>query len=227
MSTGEDAVLLDCGIPIKRLKEALWGMGRRLSDISACLVTHEHGDHIKAAQALADNGVSVYMSAGTAKAAGLCGSRILAWKYVNWSRDDYTMEYIGDSFLVYPFHVDHDAAEPVGFCVMDRKSEEKLLYVTDTPYLRYSIPEITHVMIEANYDPDIIVGNIEGGAFPASHAKRVLSSHMSIDTALLTLERMDRSRLKEVWLIHLSSDNAGDDFKRRVQELCGCEVYVA
>jgi hypothetical protein len=50
---------------------------------------------------------------------------------------------------------------------------------------------------------------------------------MSIETALLTLERIDRSHLKEVWLLHLSRDNAADDFKRRVQELCGCEVYVA
>ena len=57
VSDGITELLLDCGIPIKRICEALWDMGTRLSNIEGCFVTHSHGDHVKAAQKLANAGV--------------------------------------------------------------------------------------------------------------------------------------------------------------------------
>ena len=51
--------------------------------------------------------------------------------------------------------------------------------------------------------------------------------HMDIDTVVRTLESFDLGNLQQVWLLHLSNDNAlADDFKKRVQALTGREVYV-
>jgi len=213
------AILIDCGIPIKSIKENLWHRGFNLSDIDGCLVSHEHGDHVKAAQALADMGVDIYTSAGTAEAAGLHGHRIHTLNLM-----------IGvpiKSFYVYPYLVEHDAKEPLAFSVSCKDTNERLLYITDAMYFRYNISGVTHLMIEANYDPEIIAENAENGRIDMARAKRTVNSHMSLETAKLTVERMDKSRLREIWLLHLSNDNAANDFKERIQEVSGVPVYVA
>lgn len=221
VSDGQTNILLDCGIPVQKIKEFLWDEGKRLSEIDACLVTHSHGDHIRSAQKLADIGVDVYASGGTISSAGLVGSKIHKVPQLDFGKNK---TWIRGAFFA-GFEVEHDAPETFGFVV--GKDSELLLYVTDTPLLRFNFTGITHLMIEANHDPAIISQNMAEGKISPEHAKRVVQNHMSIDTCLKTIERMDRSRLKEIWLLHLSKDNAGDDFKRRVQELAGCEVYVA
>lgn len=195
-------------------------MGVGLADISACLISHEHIDHIKAAQFLVNMGVDVYTSQGTIDAVGLKGHRVHAVSPVE------APVKIGSVFIQ-PFAVKHDAREPLAFLAISEITGERLLYITDTMFFQYQISGITHLMIEANYDPDIIAENAVSGRVNAARVKRTINNHMSIETALFTLERIDRSHLKEVWLLHLSRDNAADNFKRRVQELCGCEVYVA
>jgi len=225
ISDGATSMLLDCGIPVKRIKEGLWSLGRRLSDVSACLVTHCHGDHVKSAQKLADQGINIITSGGTIEAAHLTGRSVMPIKSLV---DGGSAISIG-SFVIYALEVEHDAPETLAFIVFstERDPVEKLLYVTDTEYFRYKVDHLTHILIEANYDNDILSENASTGRIEVSRAKRTVNSHMSIETALLTLARQDRSMLQQVWLLHLSSDNAGDDFKRRVQELTGVEVYIA
>ena len=232
---GKDMVLLDCGIPLRRIQAALWERGKGLPDLQGCLVTHAHGDHVKSAQKLADRGVRVHASQGTIEAAGLQGPWVHTVKRAE-SQGSGRMEYLPFRLRggaeVQAFPVEHDAPEPLGFVLTfppapGEDGRERLVYVTDAPVLKYRIPRVTHLMIEANYDPDVMLGNASEGAFPASHAKRVAASHMSIGAALLALSRMDLKHLKEVWLLHLSDDNAGADFKERAQEVCGCPVYIA
>ena len=58
---GETAVLLECGLPFRRIKQAL---GFDLSSIRACLISHEHQDHAKSAEALVKSGAPVFASQG-------------------------------------------------------------------------------------------------------------------------------------------------------------------
>lgn len=221
VSDGTTNLLLDCGIPVQKIKEFLWDEGKRLSDIDACLVTHSHSDHVKSAQKLADMGIDVYTSAGTVKNAKLKNVFSFIEKNIV---GDYLDIFI-KTILVKPLAVEHDAEGTTSFILSTRYY--RLLYITDTAIFKYKVLGVTHLMIEANNDPEIIAQNVADGKINAAHAKRVVQNHMSIETCLKTIERMDRSKLKEIWLLHLSKDNAGDDFKRRVQELAGCEVYVA
>ncbi|HEV2128478.1 MAG TPA: MBL fold metallo-hydrolase, partial [Thermomicrobiales bacterium] len=41
------AILVDCGIGIRKLRAGLANHGMTPSDLDAVLVTHEHGDHIR------------------------------------------------------------------------------------------------------------------------------------------------------------------------------------
>lgn len=225
VTDGRTRLLLDCGISADRIKRALWRMGERMASLDGCFISHAHGDHVKAAQKLADMGVDVFTSAGTVGAAGLMGHNI---HKLEKSEDG---RYRGvliprKRCAVTPFPVVHDAPEPVGF-VVSLDNYERLAYITDTPFLEYSLPGITHLMIEANYDGGILAANAEAGLINEARAKRTASNHMSIDSALSAISRLDRTHLKQVWLLHLSNDNAGADFKRRVQEATGAEVYIA
>jgi phosphoribosyl 1,2-cyclic phosphodiesterase len=66
-----------------------------------------------------------------------------------------------------------------------------------------------------------------GGRVDAARAARTVRSHMSIEACMRTLEGLDRSRLRRVYLLHLSGDNSrAEDFKGRVMALTGAEVYV-
>ena len=211
--------MIECGIPIKEIKKAVWKHGIWITGLDACLISHSHGDHCKAAKDLVKSGVSIFASIETITASGMDrenrAKAIDAHKALHFINAD-----------IYAFNVEHDAEGTLGFIIQDRTTYDRLLYVTDTPYLPVSVEGITHAMIEANYDPEIMQENVDNG-MNLKRAVRTVKNHMSIETTLATLEKMDRSKLKEVWLLHLSKGNAGDDFKKRAQEICGCEVYVA
>lgn len=59
---------MEAGFPYKALQRAL---NFRMSEISGCLITHEHLDHSKAAKDVMKAGINVYTSQGTADARGL------------------------------------------------------------------------------------------------------------------------------------------------------------
>ena len=216
ISDGQHSLLLDAGIPLRRI---MAGCGYGVTRVDGCLVTHAHGDHVKAAKDLARLGVDIYTSQGTIDKAGLEGHRIHPVK---------ALERVSiGGYEVLPFDVEHDAPEPLGFLLRSVRTGEKLLYFTDTYYLRYTFKGVTHVMMEANYDPDTMEHNVMTGRIDVQRAKRTIGSHMSIDTAIQTLASFDLSRLQQVFLLHLSNDNSlADEFKRRVQALTGREVYL-
>lgn len=216
ITDGHSSLLLDAGIPLKKIQE---GCGYTATQLSGCLITHAHVDHVKAAKDLARLGVKIYTSQGTIEKAGLSGHRIHRVK---------ALEPVSiGTFEVLPFDVEHDAPEPLGFLMRSTVTQEKLLYFTDTYYLRYAFKGLTHIMMEANYDPDEIEANVRSGRVDVHRAKRTIGSHMSIDTAIKTLEGFDLSRLQHVYLLHLSNDNSlADEFKRRVQAVTGREVHL-
>ena len=126
-----------------------------------------------------------------------------------------------------PFDIQHDAPEPLGFLLKSVVTGEKLLYFTDTYYLKYRFNGVTHILCEANYDIDILNENVNGGNVPKCLAERVISSHMSIEHLEQFLKACDLSRLRAVYLCHLSDSNSNAaDFRERIQRLTGAEVIV-
>ncbi len=216
ISDGKNSLLLDAGIPLARIQA---GCGYCVSKLSGCLITHAHSDHVKSAKDLAKLGVDIYTSQGTIDMAKLSGHRIHRVKTLE--------QFETGTFAILPFDVEHDVPEPLGFLIYSKETKEKLLYVTDTYYIRYRFKGLTHILIEANYDPDVIVNNTGSNYIDSSRAKRVITSHMSIDTAIKTLEAFDLSTVQQIYLLHLSNDNSNAEaFKERVQAATGKEVYI-
>lgn len=215
VTDGRSPLLLDCGLTIRELKVAT---GHRLSTLAGCLVSHEHGDHAKAAADLMRAGVDCYMSRGTADALGLSGHRLHIIHALKQLR-------IGN-WTVLPFDTVHDAAEPLGFLLATGR--EKVLYLTDSAYCKYRFPGLMHILIECNHSMDILRARVESGALHPAMKRRIMQNHMSLDTVKGFLRANDLSRVREIHLLHLSDGNSdAAQFEREIRSLTGKPVYVA
>lgn len=217
VSDGETTILLECGISIKEIKK---GLGFRLSSVAACLITHEHKDHCKSVEDIIKAGIDVYMSGGTQEALNITGHR------ANVIKNKETIK-IG-TFAVMAFDTEHDATEPIGYLLYSMATKEKLLFATDTYYIRYRFPGLTHIMVECNYAADILYNNIDEGLVTSSMKNRLLQSHFSLENVKEFLKVNNLSNVKEIYLMHLSARNSDEErFKREIQELTGKMVFIA
>ncbi|SHJ24455.1 MBL fold metallo-hydrolase [Propionispora hippei] len=214
LSDGTATIMLDCGLPARKIQQLT---GFRLPN--ALLVTHEHGDHSHAVTGLQRLGVDAYMTQGTAEAIGALGHRTKIVEYNHSYR-------LTDRITASVFKTQHDVREPCGFIVQD--SDDKVLYATDTYYLKYQFPGLTKIMIEANHSYKILAENVRAGRLHPAQERRLIKSHFSVENVLDFLAINDLSMLKEIWLIHLSAGNADPvEFKRLVAAATGKPVYIA
>ena len=211
LSDGKTTILLECGIPcIQILKKIRF----EIRKISGVLLTHNHMDHAKAAKDLAGYGINIYSSEGTFKALGLKGHRFKVISALE-SFD------IG-TFNIYPFDVQHDVPEPLGYVITSKVTGERLLFFTDTYYIKYVFPNINIIMGEVNYSLDTISDDLN-----TARKNRLFESHMSLEHFEEMLKANDLSKLNKIYLLHLSDDNSDERlFKERIQQLTGAEVYV-
>lgn len=203
-------LLIECGIPIREIKRYL---GFDLSRIDGCLLTHAHGDHAKSAREIMYHGIDLYCSYGTAEALDLSGYRLHIIKAMQQFK-------IGP-WVIMPFDVQHDVKEPLGFLVANGKN--KLLFATDTYFIKYNFNGLTHIAVECNWSKESLSPDIE-----FYKKKRLMESHMGLHTLCDFLQANDLSTVKEIHLLHLSDDNSlADEFERHVQCLTGKPVFVA
>jgi|LSQX01.3.fsa_nt_gb phosphoribosyl 1,2-cyclic phosphodiesterase len=191
------ALLLDAGLPIATISKAVSFTG-----LQACLITHEHMDHGKAAADIARRGVRVITSPGTARALKLMHP------FVHTIKAGETMS-TGD-WDIMAFDTRHDAAEPLGFFIRHRQTRETILYATDTYYLRYRFPGTHYWIVEANYIDETLHQQLEAGTLPEAMAIRLKKSHMSLSRLLEALKANDLSDTRKIVLVHLS-DSRSDE----------------
>lgn len=218
VTDGKTEFLIEAGVRIRDIQEAL---GYQMILLDGCLISHEHGDHIKAAKQLAAKGINIYGSQGTFEAANLKGHR---FRKVEAKKPFL----VGTTIKVTPIDVEHDAAEPLAFIIYSTITKKTLLYVTDTQYVRYRIPEVNILLAECNYDKDTIMKNIAERRIPLVAANRVFKSHMSLDALLAMIKTVDADNLEEIWLLHMSNKNANQErIVKEVRRLTGARVEVA
>ncbi len=216
ITDGRTPLLLECGIKYKEIQKSLTF---RVSEVAGCLVSHEHQDHCKAIKDLMRAGIDCYMSRGTAEALGMKGHRL----HIIKAKEHFNI----GSWTVLPFDTRHDAEEPLGF-LMANQDGEKLLYATDTYYIKYKFSGLTHIAIECNYSLDILRANVEAGLVEPVLKNRILKSHFSLENVKEFLKANDLSKVQEIWLLHLSNGNSdAERFKREIQSLTGKPVYIA
>ena len=212
-SEGVDPLLIEAGIPFKKLRNML---GCKLPQLAGCLVSHEHMDHAKAVKDLLRVGIDCYMSEGTARALDVFSHHRIILT---------SMSYGLPGWRIKPFDLKHDAAEPLGFLVSHET--ENLLFIPDTGYMKNRFTGVTIISVECNHISDILNERIKSGSVPAVAGRRIRRNHMSLDTLITMLKANDLSMCREIHLLHLS-DGSSDEARmiRTVQEATGIPTYA-
>lgn len=124
------------------------------------------------------------------------------------------------------FPVKHDVPN-MGFLLASRNGE-KIAYITDTPYCPYRFKGLTTIMLEVNYDLEILRQNVKNGTVDRGLKNRIVRNHFSLEAAKGFLKANDLKQVREIHLIHLSSANSSaEKFKREVQGITGKPVYIS
>ena len=194
VAQGSHALLIDCGVPCKRLNDF---------EFDAVLLTHDHVDHVKGLVPLLNSrDVPVYANAMTADKVGVDLQLAPDAFYVFENAQEFEVA----GFSVLPFPIPHDATDPVGYLV--RSGGETYFHGTDIGSPLDSIgrmlAEADFATLEANHDPVML----ETSARPLSLKRRVAGprGHLSNDDAAELVRRFASPKLRKLYLAHLSHE---------------------
>ena len=103
-------------------------------------------------------------------------------------------------------------------------SGEKILFATDLSKFNYKVSGCDVIMMEANYDEDIIYESLARGEVVRSQSE----NHLEINDCLEAVERCVDTNTKLIILLHMS-DGYSDEkrFQKIVQKATGKRVCVA
>lgn len=213
ITEGKRAILIDPGVPYKQL-QALCNY--KLSEIDSVLVSHEHADHCLAVKDLSRTGVEICMSAGTRGALKTLNGSIFKLLKAEQQMD------MVMGWKVLPFGIVHDAAEPLGFLILS-PAGEKILYASDTCYIRHRFTGVNHFVVEANHSEDLLQKNER---IPSSLKDRIRMSHFEIGRVLEFYRSQDLSAARSIHMIHVSESNGDVDlFASEIEKVVGLPVY--
>lgn len=216
LDNGKDCLMIECGVAFKEVQKAV---NFEVSRICGAIISHEHGDHAKHVQKCLNSCIPCYASQGTIDALKIQSPLAHAM-------DALKVHKIGN-FKVQPFATEHDAAQPFGFLIFHPECG-KVLFATDTHYLRYTFQGLNNILIECNYRQDILDANVEAGKLPNGLRARTIKSHMEFETCKETLLANDLSSVNNIVLIHLSDGNSNErEFKQGIETATGKTIHIA
>jgi len=204
ISESQTGILVDAGLPVRKLKERLAHAGLSLNAISAILFTHDHGDHYQGVMGLLREcpALPLYATEGTAEGIERAFQRA-SWAWRIFERK--TPFEIGP-LTITPFPVPHNAADPVGFIVAAH--ERRLGLATDLgclpPLLREALAECHALVLESNYDTDMLM--MSGRPWSVKTRIAGLRGHLSNDDAATCIRAMQSTVLQTLLLAHISEE---------------------
>ena len=211
---GKTRLLIELGIRFKQIQQAL---NYETSKVASALISHSHKDHCKGVSNALKASMDVYMSKVTKDEIGVEHNLIKLYENKKQFR-------VG-TFTILPFDIKHDV-ENHGFLIVSDNGK-RLLFASDTYYVKYKFSAINYLMIECNYSEAILSEQEEQGFIHPALARRIRASHFSLENVLEFLRANDLSKVEEIHLLHLSNSNSDEElFKRAVQETTGKLVFV-
>lgn len=204
VSGKKSSILIDAGLPGKRIEEALKCIDKDPKDIDGIFVTHEHIDHVKGVGVLSRRyNIPIYANELTWK--GML-KNIGKIKPENINVIDKKSIAIKD-MEIYSYSIPHDAADPVGYTI--NTENKKVSVATDLGYFSSEVENAVKnsdvVLLESNHDVEML----KFGPYPYPLKRRILSNrgHLSNEACGKAVIDMIKYNLKKVILGHLSKTN--------------------
>lgn len=219
LSSGEEALLVDAGIGIRRLKRAMKEYGLNHNRLKGLIITHDHADHVKAAGHVScDLSLPVYATELVHQGINrnYHSLKKIEPDMVRIITPDTPFTLAG--FEITPFVIPHDSSQNVGYQL--RCGSQTFTIMTDVgsatdDVLKY-IGQANYLVIEANYDEEML----RGGKYPKVLQDRIMSGtgHLSNHQAAKALSDTFHPDLHHVWLCHLSEENNHPELARKTVE---------
>ena len=205
VDAGGVRLLVDAGVPGRRMKELMDMIDVAPETLNAILVTHEHSDHVAGVGVLSRRyDLPVFAAAecwqSMPKSIGEIAPKNV--RVFEPDRDFYLKQ-----LCVHPFTTPHDSAHAVGYTfVHDGK---KLSIMTDIGHVSNrmidAVANSDLILLEANHDVEML----KAGSYPYPLKMRILSSHGHLcnEDAGLVLQKLHDRGVKNAILGHLSEEN--------------------
>lgn len=220
IANDSEAILVDAGVGIRRIKRHMKEYGISSSNIKGVLLTHDHADHVKAAGHISNEfGLPIYATKLVHN--GLqhnhhSQKKIATEKAIVIDKE---VEFTLAGFHITAFVIPHDASENVGYII--RHGNNSFTIMTDvgapTDTVKHYIMQSNHLVIEANYDEEMLR---HVGKYPKELQDRITSGtgHLSnIQTAKALVDSFHPD-LHNVFLCHLSEENNHPELARKTIE---------
>ena len=205
VGTESTNILIDAGVSSRKLEKALDSLLIDPHSINGILITHEHTDHTQGVGIFSKKfDIPVYVNSNTLDAMPKQKEKICE-KNIHYFE-------VGDCFYINElkintFSVPHDATNPCGFNLY--KDNKKISIATDVGHMTndilHSLEDSSFVMLESNYDPDVL----KYAPYPYHLKTRIAgpTGHLSNEVAGKTISHLMKSGLKGAMLGHLSKES--------------------
>lgn len=212
-----EALIIELGVNFNSVLKVI---KYKTSIISACVSSHYHLDHSKYIPNALKLGIDVYTSSSTINHLKLKPHHCL--KKIE------TMETIkAGNFKIMAFDTVHNIDGSQGY-IISHPEIGKLLFLTDSSAIPYKFSGINHFLVEANFDEDKLMENVELGKIHSSLAERIKNDHLSIKACSDLILANDLTVCKNIILCHLSQNNSQmHSFIKTIKQASGCMVDVA
>ena len=105
----------------------------------------------------------------------------------------------------------------VGYMVYSKNTNERLFFATDTYKITVNPQGVDYLILEINYQKEIVNRLVNEGIMESSIRARLLFSHYELSKALNWLKKIDKSRLKRIYVAHLSNGHShAEEIKKAV-----------
>lgn len=208
IGTSTGGIIIDAGIRADDIEKKIRDNGIDIRKVYGILLTHDHSDHVRYAYTLLRNNRHMKL---------YCTNRVLNAILRRHDISKRIKDYHHPIFKEIPFkiaelditafEVPHDGSDNMGFSVAFQG--RNFVLATDmgeiVPRARHYISEADYLVIESNYDLRMLIS----GRYPEFLKARIRTSrgHMDNDDTAAFLKEIYTSRLKHIFLCHLSKDN--------------------
>ena len=205
VETEQTKILVDAGVSLKKIEQALESINTTASNLDAVIVTHEHVDHIQSVGNISKKfDIPVFATSQTFDAMPKQTEKISDKNKKSIFIDEKFS--IGD-IQILPFSIPHDAANPCGYTLFS--DNKKISIATDIGHMNNDI--LKHIdgsefiLLEANYDIEVL----KYTKYPYKLKNRIAgpTGHLSNKVAGQTINYLIKSGLKNAILGHLSKES--------------------
>ena len=201
-------LLVDAGVGIRAFKQRMQDYGFSPQTIKAILLTHDHLDHTRAVGPISQK-LKIPVYALDKVHEGIRQNPVIKRKVPSEQAVCVKCQEktsVGP-FEVTSFKVPHDSSDCCGYLI--EFENVKLCIATDvghiTPDVENALKQATHVIIESNYDPQML----REGNYPEYLKERIFgpNGHLSNEECGRLLRAHVNPNVKSIWLCHLSENN--------------------